>query len=167
MAESLKTLLIVYDSVTGGARQMAEAAARGAAAGGETRTRLLHASDAGPDDVLAADGFVFVTPEMLAALAGRMKYFFDRTYYAVLDRIEGRPYALLVCAGSDGESAVRQVERIAAGWRLKAIAEPRIVSTHAQTPAEILAEKTIGDADLKACEELGQAFASGLAMGVF
>jgi len=163
----LKTLLIVYDSVTGGARQMAQAAARGASAAGEVETLLKHASDAGAEDVLGADGYLFVTPEMLAALAGRMKYFFDRTYYAALERIEGRPYALLVAAGSDGENAVRQVERIAAGWRLNAIAPPRIVCTHAQTPAEILAEKTIGDADLAACEELGAAFAAGLAMGVF
>ena len=28
-------------------------------------TRLLHARDAGPDDLLAADGYVFATPENL------------------------------------------------------------------------------------------------------
>jgi hypothetical protein len=163
----MKTLLIVYDSVTGGARQMAEAAARGAASERETRTRLLHADEAGPGEVLAADGYVFVSPEMLAALSGRMKYFFDRSYYAVLDRIQGRPYAVLICAGSDGQSAVRQVARIAAGWRLKMVSEPIIVCTHAQTPTAILARKTIGPLDLGRCEDLGSAFAAGLAMGVF
>ena len=163
----MKRLLIVYDSVTGGARQMAEAAARGASRAGQTDVRLLHADHAGADEALAADGYLFVTPEMLAALSGRMKYFFDRTYYGVLDRIEGRPYAHLVCAGSDGANAVRQVERIAAGWRLKPVAEPIIVCTHAQTPEAILAPKTIRPADLKACEELGAALAAGLAMGVF
>jgi multimeric flavodoxin WrbA len=163
----VKTLLIVYDSVTGGARQMAEAAARGARAAGEVETRLTHADEAGPEEVLAADGYLFVTPEMLAALSGRMKYFFDRTYYGVLDRIEGRPYAHLVCAGSDGQNAVRQIERIAAGWRLRAIAEPIIVCTHAQTPEAILAPKTIGEADLQRCEEMGSAFAAGLGTGVF
>ena len=164
---SVKVLLIVYDSVTGGARQMAEAAERGARAAGDAEPRLKHADAAGADDVLAADGYLFVTPEMLAALSGRMKYFFDRTYYAVLDRIEGRPYAHLVCAGSDGQNAVRQVERIAAGWRLKAIAEPIVICTHAQTPEAILAPKTIERADLQRCEELGSAFAAGLALGVF
>ena len=163
----MKTLLIVYDSVTGGARQMAEAAQRGAAAEPQTTTRLLHADEAGPEAVLAADGYLFVTPEMLAALSGRMKYFFDRTYYGVLDRIEGRPYAHLICAGSDGENAMRQVARIAAGWRLACVAEPIIVCTHAQTPSAILAQKTIGLADLKRCEETGAALAAGLAMGVF
>ena len=44
-----------------------------------------------------------------------MKDFFDRTYYPVLDQISGRPYATLICAGSDGHNAARQVERIATG----------------------------------------------------
>jgi multimeric flavodoxin WrbA len=163
----MTTLLIVFDSITGGTRQMAEAAARGAAAEPAVETRLLHADDAGPADVLAADSYLFATPEMLAALAGRMKYFFDRTYYAALDRIQGRPYALLVCAGSDGANAVRQVERIAAGWRLKAVAEPIIACTHAQTPETIAAPKTIPPETLQRCEELGAALAAGLAMGIF
>ena len=65
----MKTLLIVYDSVTGGTLQMARAAARGASAEPMARAaargasaepglacRLLHAGEAGPEDVLAADG---------------------------------------------------------------------------------------------------------------
>ena len=163
----MKTLLIVFDSVTGGARQMAEAAARGAAAEPEVELRLLHAQEAGPDDVLAADGYLFVTPEMLAALPGRMKYFFDRTYYAALDRIQGRPYAVLVCAGSDGQNAMRQIDRIAAGWRLRSVAEPIIVCTHAQTPETIAAPKTIPPQDLRRCEEMGAALAAGLTLGIF
>ena len=62
----------------------------------------------------------------LAAMSGLMKAF-DRTYYSVLDRINGRPYATLVCAGSDGENAARQIAHIATGWRLRAIADPIIV----------------------------------------
>jgi len=125
--------------------------------------RLLQASDAGPADVLAADGYIFATPENLAALAGLMKDFFDRTYYAALDQINGRPYAVLVCAGSDGQNAARQIERIAAGWRLRAVADPIIVCTHAQTPETILAPKLIGSADLARGEEVGATLAAGLA----
>jgi multimeric flavodoxin WrbA len=163
----LKTLLIVYHSLTGGARQMAEAARSGAAAQPEVAVRFLRAAEAGGEDVLGADGYVWVTPENLAAMSGIMKDFFDRTYYAALDRIAGRPYATLVCAGSDGENAVRQIERIATGWRLKRIAEPIIVCTHAQTPEEILATKTIPAEELRRCEETGAAIAAGLAVGVF
>jgi len=163
----MKTLLIVYASVTGGARQMAEAAAHGAGRETSVRCRLLHADAAGAEDVLAADGYIFVAPEMLAALAGQMKWFFDRVYYPALDRVNGRPYALLVCAGGDGQNAVRQVIRIVTGWRLKAVADPLIVCTQAQTPEAILAPKTIGPEDRQSCEEIGLALAAGLAAGIF
>jgi NAD(P)H-dependent FMN reductase len=163
----MKELLIVYHSRTGGALQMAQASARGASQVSGLRVRLVAAMAAGPDDLLAAQGYLFACPENLAALSGPMKDFFDRSYYPVLDRLNGRPYALLVCAGSDGTSAVRQVERIATGWRLRAIAAPVIVCTHAQAAAEILAPKRIGAADLARCEELGATLAAGLDLGIY
>ena len=146
---------------------MAQAAQAGAMAETEVAVRLLPAADAGPDDVLAADGYIFATPENLAAMAGRMKDFFDRTYYPALDRINGRPFAILVCAGSDGENAVRQIVRIATGWRLRAVADPIIVRTSAQTPETILAPKTVPEVDLIRCRDLGAALAGGLAAGIF
>ena len=164
---SAKTLLIVYHSLTGGTRQMAEAARAGAAGEAACAVRLLHAAQAGPHDVLAADGYVFATPENLAAMSGQLKDFFDRSYYGVLDQVNGRPYASLVCAGSDGSNAARQIARIATGWRLKPVAEPLIVCTHAQTPEAILAPKQIGNEDLERCRALGEALAAGLALGVF
>jgi multimeric flavodoxin WrbA len=163
----VKSLLVVYHSMTGGAEQMALAAAEGAAAEGGVRVIVRRAVEAGPKDVLAADAYLFATPENLAAMSGLMKDFFDRCYYAALERIEGRPYALLVCAGSDGQNAVRQVERIATGWRLKAVAPAIIVCTHAQTPEAILARKTIAAEELGRCRELGAALAAGLALGVY
>ncbi|WP_213956240.1 MULTISPECIES: flavodoxin family protein [unclassified Variovorax] len=162
-----KTLLIVYHSMTGGSEQMAHAAAQGAREESGVRVRLLRASEAGPEDVLAADAYLFATPENLAAMAGLMKDFFDRCYYAALDRLNGRPYLALVCAGSDGQNALRQLERIATGWRLKQVAPTLIVCTHAQTPEAILRPKQIGAADLAQCRELGAALSAGLALGVY
>jgi multimeric flavodoxin WrbA len=158
-------LLIVYYSRTGGSRQMAEAAAE--AAREEAETVLLTADAAGPDRLLHASGYIFCAPENLAALAGAMKEFFDRCYYPVLEQIEGRPYAQMICAGSDGENAARQIRRIATGWRLKEAQPPLIVCTHAQTPEAILAPKTIPEDQLDRCRELGAAMAAGLSMGVF
>ena len=162
-----KTLLLVYHSWTGATEQMIRAVARGAACEPDLTVRLLHAPDAGPDDVLGADGYVFATPENLAAISGLMKDFFDRSYYGALDRVNGRPYASLICAGSDGSNAARQIARIATGWRLREIAPPLIVCTHAQTTEAILAAKTVPAADLEKGEELGSAFAVGLSMGAF
>jgi len=163
----MKTLLVVYHSMTGGASQLAQAAAVGAASEAALRVRLLHASDAAPSDALEADGYVFATPENLAAMSGLMKDFFDRCYYSALDRINGRPYATLVCAGSDGQNAARQIERIATGWRLKSVAPALIVCTHAQTPEEIGRAKKIGAEDLQRCKELGAALAAGLVLGIY
>jgi multimeric flavodoxin WrbA len=163
----MKRLLIVWHSHTGGSRQMAEAAAGAARGEDGVEVSLQQAHATQPADVLAADGYLFVTPENLASMAGLMKDFFDRVYYPVLGRLDGRPYALLVCAGSDGSGAVRQIERIATGLRLKAVAPPLIVITHAQTPEAILAPKHIGPADLSRCAEIGAALAAGLAAGVF
>jgi multimeric flavodoxin WrbA len=129
--------------------------------------RLLRAPEAGPGDLLAADGYLFAAPENLAAIAGVMKDFFDRCYYPVLDRIQGRSYAAMVCAGSDGHNALRQIERIATGWRLRAIAPGLIVCTHAQTPQQVLAPKAIAAPELARCAELGEGLAAGLAAGVF
>jgi multimeric flavodoxin WrbA len=161
----MSKLLIVYHSRTGGTRQMAEAAASAARA--ETNTVLKRAEEARPEDLLGAAGYLFAAPENLAALSGAMKEFFDRCYYPVLGRIEGRPYALMICAGSDGENAARQAARIATGWRLKQVQPPLIINTSAQTPEEILAEKVIGEEDLAKCRELGAALGAGLKMGVF
>ncbi len=144
---------------------MAEAAA--AAAREETPTVLKTAQEAGPEDLLGADGYLFCAPENLAAIAGLMKDFYDRCYYPVLGRIEGRPYAQMICAGSDGENAARQTARIATGWRLKEVQPPLIICTHAQTPEQILAQKTIPEAQLAKCRDLGRALAAGLSMGVF
>lgn len=158
-------LLIVYHSKTGGSQQMAKAAA--VAARLEIDTVLKAAIEARPEDLLQADAYIFCAPENLAAIAGIMKDFFDRCYYSALGKIEGRPYAQMVCAGSDGENAARQTARIARGWRLKEVQPPLIICTHAQTPEEILADKTIPETDLRRCRELGAAMGAGLAIGVF
>jgi flavodoxin len=167
MIGTMKSLLIVHHSHTGGTTQMAAAAQLAAAQEPGLQVLSLPAPQAQPDHLLAADGYLFATPEHLASMAGLMKDFFDRCYYPVLERIAGRPYATMVCAGSDGSGAVRQIERIALGWRLKGVAPALIVCTHAQTPAAILAPKQITGADLARCAELGAALAAGLVLGVF
>jgi NAD(P)H-dependent FMN reductase len=156
-------LAIVWHSRTGAARAMAEAAARGAGASG----RLLEAAAVQPEDLIAAQGYIFACPENLAAMSGAMKELFDRCYYPLLGRIEGRAYATLIAAGSDGSGAQAQLDRIVTGWRLRRIADPVICNLAAQTPEAILAPKTVPPAMLQRCEDLGKMFAEGLDIGVF
>jgi len=162
-----KSLAIVWYSRTGGSRQLAEAARDAAREAGDVAVRFLKAEETKAEDLLSADGYLFACPENLAAIAGVMKAMFDRTFYEVLGQIEGRPYAAIVCAGSDGENAKTQLERICTGWRLKRVADTPIVNVHAQTKEEILAEKVIEEHDLEKARELGATLAAGLDLGVF
>lgn len=103
--------------MTGGMAQMVNATWEGACDESSIDVRLLRARDTNADAVLGAGGEIFATPENLALLAGIAKDLFDRTNYDARDRINGRAYATLICAGSDGTNAVRQIDRICTGWR--------------------------------------------------
>jgi multimeric flavodoxin WrbA len=153
--------------MTGGSEALAKAAHDGARRVQGVDILMLHAAEAGPEHMLAADGYLFVFPENLAAISGGMKSFFDRCYYPCLGALNGRPYAMIVCAGSDGRNAVAQAERIATGWRLRQIVPSVIVCTHAQTQEAILAPKTIDLAHLSVAAELGEQIATGLQMGIY
>lgn len=154
-------LLVIWHSRTGASEAMAQAAAKAEGA------RIARAYEVDGNMLLGAAGYLFVCPENLAALTGEMKEMFDRTYYDVLGKIEGRPYATIIAAGSDGEGAQRQLDRIATGWRLRRVAEPVIVNFSAQTPEAIWAPKTVKPEDLETCRELAAGLCEGLRMGVF
>ena len=155
--------LIVWHSRTGTAKALAEAAFEGT----EGRAIIKCAANVEAQDLLSAAAYLFVCPENLAAISGKMKEMFDRTYYPVLGKIEGRAYATMIAAGSDGENAQKQIDRIATGWRLKRVADPFILNTEAQTPEEILARKTVPAEAIRHAHQMGAALAEGCAMGVF
>ncbi len=73
---------------------------------------------------------------------------------------------MAVCGGTDGGGAVREADRICTGWRLRAVAPALIERSGAQTPAEILAPKTVSADALARCEELGGLLAATLLAGV-
>jgi multimeric flavodoxin WrbA len=150
----MKTLLIVYH--TGGVKtaQMAEAVARGARGEGSVNVVVKRCAEAGPEDVLAADGLILGTPENFGYMSGMMKDFLERVFYACEGKVNGRPWALFVGAGQDGAGAVNSMERIITGLRMQRRAEP-VIGLKDLTP-EVLSQ----------CEVLGAAFAAGLGLGV-
>jgi NAD(P)H-dependent FMN reductase len=156
-------LLIVWHSRTGASRALAEAAAAGAAG----QARLVGAAEALPEHFLAARGYLFVCPENLGTMSGVMKEMFDRCYYALLGQIEGRAYASMIAAGSDGHGAQAQLDRIVTGWRLRRIAPPLIANLGAQSADEIAAPKVVPSSLLADAAELGAGMASGLEQRIF
>jgi multimeric flavodoxin WrbA len=157
MSNSSKQLLVVYHSASGNTQRMADAVVAGLAAMSSPDFSYLFktALDAGPEDVLACDGIILLTPENFGYMSGALKYFFDRIYYPCLDQTQGLPYALIIRAGNDGTGAEQSIERIITGLAWRAIAEP--IVSKGEFDASILPD----------CRELAESFAVGLQSGIF
>jgi multimeric flavodoxin WrbA len=134
---------------------------------GSGAVRLLHCDLVVEQDFLKADGYIFVCPENLGSMAGAMKECFDRLYYPLLDQLPGRPYLGMISAGSDGQGAARQMDRICTGWRLRKIDETFIACSDAQTTKQILAPKKLRPEQKARAMELAQTLTEGLALGIF
>ena len=116
---------------------------------------VQQAFDTTVDDVRACHAIVLGTPENFGYMAGAIKDFFERVYHPLLDETPGLPYGLFVKASTDGEGAVRSVERIVAGLRWKQVIPPVVVAGE------------IGPDDIEGCRELGATIAAGLEAGMF
>lgn len=115
----------------------------------------LNPFEAGPDEVLAADGIILGTTENLGYMSGALKDFFDRTYYGVLEEKQGLPYVLYVRAGLDGTGTIRGVKAVTTGLRWKEVREP------------LLCKGGWQDGFIDDARELGLLMAAGLEAGVF
>ena len=152
-----KRLLVVAHDPSPNTQRMVEAVLRGARHEDIDGVEAVHVRplDAGPDDVLACDGLILGTTENLGYMSGALKDFFDRTYYGVIERTEGLPYALYVRAGKDGTGTRRAVESICTGLSWKPVQEPLICRGEWR------------DEFLESCEELGMYMAAGLGTDIF
>lgn len=162
-----KILLIIYHSRTGTSKAAAEQARQAALAClqelDQSHTVILKPSqEASAADMLQADSYLFCAPENLAALSGAMKEFFDRLYYELLDKIEGRHFSAVIAAGSDGAMALKQLRRICTGWRLNEKVPAIIVNTASQTPEQIMAPKQLTEDQKRQIGELAATLAAWL-----
>jgi len=151
----MKTLVLIYHTQSGNTGQLAKAVERGIAREASVMLSVKEAFSAGLEDLLAADAVIFGSPENFGSMSGALKDFFDRTYYPAEHHQLGIPYALFISAGNDGRGAVREIDRILKGYPMRKVAEP------------VIARGGVTAKDLQACEELGQAMAAAVAMGVF
>ncbi|NLJ63151.1 MAG: flavodoxin family protein [Alcaligenaceae bacterium] len=173
MLDTTANLLIVWHSRTTASQQLAFSAHQGAKKALEqlqSHTRIgvncIPAEQATTSQLLATDAFLFCAPENLASLSGEMKAFFDRHYYALLNQINGRPYGMIISAGTDGQGAAKQVQRICTGWRLQLVQAPLIVLTGADTAESIWAPKQLTPEQLHQAEELGGVLAAHLSLAL-
>jgi multimeric flavodoxin WrbA len=151
-------LLVVSHSQTGGTRALVDALLEGATTDEVTgvEVRRRDALEADADDVRWAEALVIATPENFGYMSGAVKYFFDRTYYQVLEDKRGLPYALVVKGKhNDGSGAVGSIVPLVTGLGWREIRPPLVV---------------IGDvtqSHLDEAGELGMSIAAGLEMGIY
>ncbi|MEO7254277.1 MAG: NAD(P)H-dependent oxidoreductase [Casimicrobium sp.] len=170
----MKRILIVHHSASGGTRTMVSAFCDGAneTDGIELVTRSAHIAT--PQDLQNAGALIFATPENFGYMAGTLKAFFDRTFYACMadttdegggsaSLLAGRAYSVMVCAGNDGTGAMQSVDRIVTGWRMRK-AHSGVIARRLGGEAGS-SRGTLRSEDLAACRELGQLFAEGLSIG--
>ena len=148
-------ILIVYHSQTGNTKKMAHAVAEGARAIEGVEVILKKAADATLEDLLTADGLALGTPENFGYMSGMLKDFFDRTYPEAQDKVLRKPFVVFISAGNDGSGALRAIERIALGYKLKKVFEP------------VIAKGKITEEILEKCRELGGTIAGGCQMRIY
>jgi multimeric flavodoxin WrbA len=150
-------LLVLHHSRGGTTGTLCDAAVEGArdAVGSEVELRVLAAQDAGPDDVAWADALLLATPARFGSMAGMVKDFFERIYYACLQSSAGLSYALVVKGDTDVEGAVASVERITTGLQWRQVLPPvRVVGG-------------VEPEHREQARELGATLAAGLEAGIF
>jgi len=98
-------------------------------------------------------------------MAGMVKDFFDRVFYPCETKLAGRPYSVFVCAGSDGTGAMREIDRIVTGWRMRKV-HPGLIARRIGGMAGS-SRGELDPADLQSAEELGATLAAGLSVGAF
>jgi len=148
-------VLIVYYSQSGASAALARAAWQGALAADAGEVRVARSWDAGSRELLAARGLLLVGAENAGSLSGGLKDFLDRTFYPVSAQEHVIPYAMVICAGNDGRNARRLAETMLSGYPLTRATDTLIVRGEPDA------------ASLQRARELGEAFATGLEMGIF
>ena len=150
-----RSLLVVAHVPSPNTKRLFDAVWAGAGENGGVEIIGKTPFQAGPDEILAADGIILGTTENLGYMSGAMKDFFDRSYYPCLEETQGRPYCLYIRAGHDGTGTRRGIETIVTGLRWRAVQEPIILRGDWQ-------EEFVDQ-----CHNLGAAMAAGLESGIF
>ncbi len=141
-------LLIVYHSYSGNTEAMAKAVYEGASSAGATVT-LKKAADATANDLFDCDVVAFGSPNYYSYMAGVLKDYFDRIYYAVRGKVNDKPYGAFSSGGSSSKLALDSIDRVASlsSLRLRKAFE-----------GVIAVGKPSSDA-LEECKELGKKLA--------
>jgi flavorubredoxin len=120
--KKVSKILIIYHSQSGNTEKMAKAVAEGAASVDAT-VDLKKAFDAKAEDLLNCDVVIMGTPSYFNYEAGMVKDFFDRTFFALRGKVDGRPYATFGSHGTGGTKAIESLNKLCDNLGLKKATE--------------------------------------------
>ena len=116
-------VLIVYHSLGGNTKKMAEAVAAGAKEVAGTEVTVKTGLEASIDDLLTCDAVALGSADYFGYMAGGLKDFLDRTYYPSQGKVAGKPAVAFGSAGGPPEVVLKCVEQALEWFKLKKAAD--------------------------------------------
>ena len=144
------------------AQEVTAAARDGAATVEDVQVVFRRAQHADATDLRDCDALLVATSENFGAVAGMTKDFFERVFYPCEHAVAAKPYAVIVCAGTDGTGAMRDIDRIATGLRMKKVLAGVTYRSGVTAQVQVIPADV-----LQACATLGATLAAGVAAGIY
>lgn len=133
----MATVLIVYYSLSGNTKRMAEAIAAGAGEVAGARVVVKTGLEATVEDLLSCDAIAIGSPDYFSYMAGGLKDFFDRAYYPTQGKVAGKPCLCFASAGGPPTVVLETLSRMCQAFKLQAVGT---VGCSGQPTAEIADE---------------------------
>jgi multimeric flavodoxin WrbA len=114
-------ILIVYHSLSGNTKAMAEAVAEGARGVSGAKVSVKTGLEATIDDLLGCDAVAVGSPDYFSYMAGGLKDFFDRTYYPSQGKVTDKPCACFGSAGGPPTVVLELLEKMCRAFKMKAV----------------------------------------------
>jgi NAD(P)H dehydrogenase (quinone) len=115
-------VLVVYHSVTGNTRAMAQAVAEGVKEVSGVQVVLKEADQVSVSDLVTADALAFGSPTYFSYMAGAIKAIFDQAYLS-RSQLKGKPFAAFASGGGGEVKSVQSIESVAASCGLRKACE--------------------------------------------
>jgi len=112
-------ILVVYHSLSGNTKAMAEAVAEGARGVSGAKVSVKTGIDATIDDLLGSDAVAVGSPDYFSYMAGGLKDFFDRTYYPAQGKATDKPCACFGSAGGPPTVVLELLEKMCRAFKMQ------------------------------------------------
>ncbi|UCC68313.1 MAG: NAD(P)H-dependent oxidoreductase [Armatimonadota bacterium] len=146
-------VLVVYHSLGGNTKKMAEAVAEGARSVAGAEVTVKTGLEATIDDLLACDAVALGSPDYFSYMAGGLKDFLDRTYYPSQEKVAGKPAAAFGSAGGPPDNILKVLDQALRWFKLKKVAD------------SVGSSGGVSAGALTACRDLGRKLAEAAVAG--